>query len=173
MGAILENTVYSDFQCAPQRLSVFLSWAPVVSDHGDIKSIFLLGRAPHLDKVMDFLLKVQRSFKFCIQVWQIKTFFVYYSWMRHSQIHLHSTDYTVNSMHSACLHVYFNGGPNISCLLFCVLRAFVTTMFEMQFTRVMHALIETEGRLQCSLTFCLTPASTLSLCQLEICLWFF
>ena len=26
----------------------------VVSDHGDIKSIFLLGRAPHLDKVMDF-----------------------------------------------------------------------------------------------------------------------
>ena len=48
---------------------------------------------------------------------------------------------------------------------FCVLRAFVTTMFEMQFTRVMHALIETEGRLQCSLTFCLTPASTLSLCQ--------
>ena len=42
MGATLENTVYSDFQCAPQRLSVFLPGAPVVSDHGDIKSIFLL-----------------------------------------------------------------------------------------------------------------------------------
>ena len=106
------------------RLSVFLSWVPVVSDHGGIKSIFLLGRAPHLDKVMDFLLKVQRSFKFCIQIWQIKTFFVYYCLMRYSQIHLHSTDYTVNSMHSACLHVYINGGPNISCFLFLCFTCF-------------------------------------------------
>ena len=42
MGATLENTVYSDFYCAPQRLCVFLPGAPVVSDHGDIKSICLL-----------------------------------------------------------------------------------------------------------------------------------
>ena len=124
MGATLENTVHSDFQCAPQRMSVFLSWAPVVSDHGDIKSIFLLGRAPHLDKVMNFWIKVQHNFEFCIQIWQIKTFFVYYSWMRHSQIHLHSTYYTVNSMHSACLNVYINGGPNISCLLFLCFTCF-------------------------------------------------
>ena len=55
----------------------------------------------HLDKVPNLGVKLQCSFKFCMQIWPIMTFFVHYSWMQHSRIHfacrLQTTKVTVHT----------------------------------------------------------------------------
>ena len=46
-----------------------------------------LGDWAHQEKALDCGVKLQCSFKFCMQIWEIMIFYVYYSWTQHSQLH--------------------------------------------------------------------------------------